>query len=160
MSAVPQVMIAGAVALAVGVFPASAQLADSPVVLSPQEIVWQPAPAWLPPGAEVAVLYGNPGEKGPFALRVKVSAGYHVPPHIHPVDKVVTLISGKLQVGMEETVDRSKVKVLVPGSFWVVPAGTPDYVFAEEDTVLQLTAIGPWDITYLNPKDHPQHRMQ
>lgn len=160
MSTVPQVMIAGAVALAVGVSLASAQGADSPIVLSPQEIDWQPAPTWLPPGAEVAVLYGNPGESGLFALRVKVSAGYHVPPHRHPVDKVVTLISGKLQVGMEETVDRSRTKVLVPGSFWVVPAGTPDYVFAEEDTVLQLTAVGPWGINYVNPEDHPQGPMQ
>ena len=45
-------------------------------IVSPQEIKWGPAPAVLPPGAEAAVLFGNPSKDGLFALRLKLPAGY------------------------------------------------------------------------------------
>ena len=63
--------------------------------------------AVLPPGAEAAVLFGDPSKEGLFALRLKLPAGYRVPPHTHPVDEVVTVVSGTFSLGMGETADRA-----------------------------------------------------
>ena len=35
-----------------------------------KELKWGPAPPSLPPGAQVAVLHGDPGKTGPFVLRL------------------------------------------------------------------------------------------
>ena len=74
-------------------------------IVPPQEINWGPAPAMLPPGAEAAVLFGDPSEDGLFVLRLKLPASYSVAPHTHPVDEVITVISGTFRLGMGETAD-------------------------------------------------------
>jgi quercetin dioxygenase-like cupin family protein len=142
-------------ALAVGLaMPAVA--ADEHVMLAPDEIVWQAAPAVLPSGAEAAVLLGNPAEEGLFAMRVKMPEGYAVAPHTHPAFEAVTVVSGTLQLGMGETADRAKAEPLPAGSFCGLPPGTPHFVFADEETVIQISTNGPWGITYVDPRDDPR----
>jgi hypothetical protein len=41
-------------------------------IVPPQEIKWTPAPAMLPPGAEAAVLFGDPSQDGLFVLRLRI----------------------------------------------------------------------------------------
>jgi hypothetical protein len=50
---------------------ATAQTMDHTIV-SPQDIKWGKAPPSIPPGAEAAVLYGDPGKEGMFAFRLKL----------------------------------------------------------------------------------------
>ena len=129
-------------------------------IVSPQEIKWGPAPAVLPPGAEAAVLFGDPSKEGLFALRLKLPAGYRVPPHTHPVDEVVTVISGTFSLGMGETADQSSAQPLPAGSFFALPPGTAHYVFIDGETVIQISTIGPWGLTYVNPADDPRPKSQ
>jgi quercetin dioxygenase-like cupin family protein len=129
-------------------------------IVSPQEVKWGPAPAVLPPGAEAAVLFGDPSKEGLFALRLKLPEGYKVPPHTHPVDEVVTVISGTFALGMGETADQSKAQPLPAGSFFALPPDTAHYVFIDEETVIQINTIGPWGLTYINPKDDPRQKSQ
>src|SRR6516164_3929210 len=56
----------------------SAQTAGEQKMYTPQEIKWSAGPASLPAGAEMAVLYGDPGKEELFALRLKVPKGYRV----------------------------------------------------------------------------------
>src|SRR5215510_5739869 len=128
-------------------------------IVPPQEIKWGPAPAVLPPGAEAAVLFGDPSEEGLFVLRLKFPAGYSVAPHTHPVDEIVTVISGTFYKGMGETADRRKAQPLPAGSFFALPPGTAHYVFLQEETVIQISTEGPWGLTYINPKDDPRQMM-
>jgi hypothetical protein len=58
----------------------AAQAADAHSIMTPQDIKWGPAPPVLPPGAQTAVLYGDPSKEGLFALRIKLPQGYHIPP--------------------------------------------------------------------------------
>ena len=58
------------------------------------------APPILPPGAQLAVLEGNPAEKGPLVLRLKMPANYKIPAHWHTMDERVTVLSGTFNVGM------------------------------------------------------------
>ena len=156
MIALPALMIA-VVALASA---APAEAMDGHTIVSPQEIKWGPAPAVLPPGAEAAVLFGDPSKEGLFALRLKLPEGYSVPPHTHPVDEVVTVISGTFKLGMGETADRSVAHPLPAGSFFALPPGEAHYVFIDEETVIQISTVGPWGLTYVNPEDDPRPKSQ
>jgi quercetin dioxygenase-like cupin family protein len=130
-------------------------------IVAPPDIKWGPAPAVLPPGAEAAVLFGDPSKEGLFALRLKLPQGYRVPPHTHPVDEVVTVISGTFALGMGETADRDAAEPLPAGSFFALPPKTPHYVFIdEEETIIQISTIGPWGLTYVNPADDPRPKSQ
>jgi quercetin dioxygenase-like cupin family protein len=129
-------------------------------IVPPQEIKWGPAPAVLPPGAEAAVLFGDPSEEGLFVLRLKLPRGYRVAPHEHPVDEVITVISGTFRMGMGEVADQRKARPLPAGSFFALPPGMAHYVFTDEETVVQISTVGPWGLTYINPKDDPRQKTQ
>ena len=151
-------MIIGALAVAGATFPASAQSMEGHKIVPVQEIKWGPAPASIPPGAEAAVLYGDPSKEGLFALRLKLPKGYHIAPHTHPKPEVVTIISGTFRFGMGDAADRSKAQLLPAGSMFACAPGMAHFVYADEETVIQLNSNGPWGITYVNAKDDPRQR--
>jgi quercetin dioxygenase-like cupin family protein len=139
-----------AVAVAGVAFTTPADTMEGHTSVSPQNIKWGPAPAMLPPGAEAAVLFGDPSKEGLFVLRLRFPKGYRVPPHTHPVDEVLTVISGTFNMGMGENADQSKAQPSPAGSFHALPPGTAHYVFKrtrEEfeallaEAKLQVTAV-------------------
>ncbi|MCF6116393.1 cupin domain-containing protein [Mesorhizobium muleiense] len=129
---------------------------DAHTVITPNEVKWGPGPKTLPAGAEAAVLFGDPTKEGPFALRLKLPAGYAIPPHTHPGLEVDTVISGTINLGMGETADRSAAKAIPAGGFFALPPGMAHFAYFDEETVLQLTNKGPWSIKYINPADDPR----
>jgi len=148
---------AAAVAILLGV-PATAQAADAHKIAMPQEIKWAPGPPSIPPGAEAAVLYGDPSKEGLFTLRLKLPKGYAIPPHTHPKPEVVTVISGTFRLGMGEKADKAKAQALPAGSFFALSPGMAHFASADEDTVIQLNSTGPWSLTYVNPADDPRKK--
>lgn len=125
-------------------------------IVSPEDIRWAPAPASLPGGAEAAVLYGDPAKEGLFAIRVRIPKDYFIPPHTHPKAEVVTVLTGKFSLGMGPKADRASAKPVGAGAFMAMPAQVAHYVFSNEETVLQITSVGPWGIDYVDPKDDPR----
>ena len=87
---------------------------------------------------------------------LKLPQGYKVPPHTHPVDEVVTVVSGTFSLGMGETADQSSAQPLPAGSFFALPPNTAHYVFIDEETVIQISTVGPWGLTYVNAADDPR----
>jgi quercetin dioxygenase-like cupin family protein len=158
MKIVLPMSVIGALALAGTASTAPAQAAEEHKIVSPQEIQWGPAPAVLPYGAEAAVLYGDPTKEGLFALRLKLPAGYSVPPHTHPVQEVVTVISGTFRLGTGETANKSAARALPAGSFFALPPGTAHYASTDEETIVQISTVGPWGLTYVNPADDPRQK--
>jgi quercetin dioxygenase-like cupin family protein len=136
------------------------QAADEQKIVQPQDVTWRPAPPALPPGAQAAVLLGDPSKEGLFAMRLKAPKGYSIAPHTHPKQEVVTVISGTVNLGMGEIADRTKTKALPVGTFYVTPAGMPHFLYFEDEAILQVNTIGPWGIKYVNPKDDPRQKTQ
>jgi quercetin dioxygenase-like cupin family protein len=153
------VLLTIAVACA-GIASAPTQAMDEHKVIAPEEIAWKAGPASIPPGAEAAVLYGDPTKEGLFALRLKLPSGYHIPPHTHPKPEVVTVISGTFRLGMGETADEDQAKALSAGSFFAFPPEMAHYAYADGETVIQLNSTGPWSLTYVNPEDDPRQKTQ
>ncbi len=125
-----------------------------------KDIKWGDAPPTLPKGAKAAVLHGDPGQSGPFAIRLAVPAGYKVLPHFHPADENVTVISGEFYMGMGDAMDESKGHALPAGSVSIMPAGSHHFAWSKVETVIQIHAMGPWGITYVNPQDDPRNAKQ
>lgn len=157
MRTVFMIPLAGvALAVAASTLPAGAM--EASVVVAPEEIAWAPAPASLPPGAQAAVLYGDPAKEGLFALRLKLPDGYHIPPHTHPRPEIVTVISGTFRLGTGDTADEATAQVLPAGSFFAMEPGMVHHVFTEGETVVQINTSGPWGITYVDARDDPRKR--
>jgi quercetin dioxygenase-like cupin family protein len=125
-------------------------------LLTPGQVEWSPGPASIPEGAEAAVLYGDPAADEMFVLRLKLPAGYHIPPHTHPKPEIVTVISGTVHLGTGEQADRESAQALEAGSFFAFEPGMAHYVFTDDETVLQLNSTGPWALDYVNPEDDPR----
>jgi hypothetical protein len=63
----------------------AAQPSQAQNAFTPDQVKFGPAPPFLPPGAQLAVLEGNPmGSSGDFTIRLKMPDGYKVAPHTHP----------------------------------------------------------------------------
>src|SRR6476660_5289839 len=96
--------------LATAVMAARASHADSGdtvakwLLYEPARIEWRAAEN-LPPGAQVAVLEGDPAKEGFFTMRLKMPDGYRVPPHWHSMQERVTVLSGTLNLGTGATFD-------------------------------------------------------
>jgi quercetin dioxygenase-like cupin family protein len=125
-----------------------------------EDFTWGPAPAIFPAGAQMAVLQGNPGGTEMFTVRLRFPNGYKIAPHTHPTDEHVTVISGHFKVGMGETADAKAMMTLKPGGFVTAPANHAHYAAAVGPTVVQVSAMGPFAMTYVNPADTPAGARQ
>ncbi|MEA2693452.1 MAG: hypothetical protein QOJ16_2839 [Acidobacteriota bacterium] len=144
---------AGVAAFAQGAGPA----AHGPI-FTPKDLTWGPAPPILNPGAQIAVLEGDPSQSGPFTIRLKLPDGFKIMPHSHPTTEHVTVISGVMNAAMGDTFDKSKGAVMPVGSYAVLPAKMNHYAWVKGATILQVHGEGPFQINYVNPADDPSQK--
>ncbi len=110
-----------------------------------EDIEWKPFAAF-PPGAQLAVLVGDPSKPGPYVTRVRVPAGVQIMPHKHPEDRMYTVMSGVFYIGLGEQFDESRFVAFGAGSVIVLPGDQPHFHWAKSgEYVTQVTAIGPWE---------------
>ncbi len=69
---------------------AKSKAADAKPKATPAELEWADVPPMLPPGAQMAVVSGDPMKAGKFVLRLKMPSNYAVPAHWHPTDEKVS----------------------------------------------------------------------
>ena len=119
------------------------------------DLKWGAAPKVFPPGAQIAVVSGDPFKEGLYVVRLKMPAGYKIPAHNHPTSEYVTIVSGKFHIGMGEKLDEKKGIELRPGGFGEAPARMNHYAWTSEETVVQVHGQGPFALTYVNPADDP-----
>ena len=120
------------------------------------QLTWGPAPAVFPAGATMAVVSGDPGKAGLFTIQLAMPDGYRIPPHFHPTDEDLKVTKGTLLVGMGDTLDLAKTNAIKAGGTGKVPAKMHHYAAAKGATLISVTAMGPFAMTYVNPADDPQ----
>ncbi len=119
---------------------------EPPIGFTPEAIVWSAGPPALPPGSKMAVLEGNPRAEGMFTMRVRVPAGSAIPPHWHPRQERVTILSGEVDLSFGSIANAGSVTRYRAGSFYVNPPRVMHYLFFPEATEMQMTGIGPWEL--------------
>lgn len=129
-------------------------------VVPADKVQFAPAPPFLPAGAQLAVLEGNPSAKGAVTLRLKLPANYVIPPHWHSMDERVTVISGAFHVGMGDKLDRPGSTTLEQGGFVSLKANMHHFGWTATPTVVQINLDGPFDIYYVNASEDPQKGMK
>src|SRR3984957_12265460 len=133
-----------------------AQPSQAQNAFTPDQVKFGPAPPFLPPGAQLAVLEGDPmASSGDYTIRLKMPDGYKIAPHTHPYRENVTVISGTLKVGMGDQFDASKMMRFGTGSFAYLDPSVHHYAAASGETVLQIHAQPPVKVNYINPADDP-----
>jgi quercetin dioxygenase-like cupin family protein len=121
-------------------------------IVAPADVQWKA----LRPGAEIAVISGDPDKAGsPFVIRFRYHGKARIPPHWHPVDEHLTVLSGTFRIGMGPRGDEAATTALGVGAYALLPAKMVHYAWADDDTVIQAHGIGPFAINYVNPEDDP-----
>jgi mannose-6-phosphate isomerase-like protein (cupin superfamily) len=134
------------------------QTAAAGKMLSPTDLQWGPAPAGLPPSVQAAVLAGDPTQPGLYTVRLRVPDGGMIRPHWHSNDEHLTVISGRVGLGMGDTVTPAQMTTLAAGGYATMPAHHHHYAQSHGETILQLSGLGPFDIHYVNPTDDPRQQ--
>jgi uncharacterized RmlC-like cupin family protein len=123
-----------------------------------EDVAWAPFPAF-PPSVRLAVLVGDIAQAGPYVIRVKAPAGVKLMPHMHPEDRIYTVISGVFYIGRGERFDAEKLEAYAPGSVVVLPGNTPHFHWAKSgEYVSQVSGTGPLGIGYVDRKDDPRQQ--
>jgi len=122
----------------------------------PEDIDWKPFAAF-PPSVHLAIVVGQPLEKGPYVIRVKVPRGVKLMPHKHLEDRIYTVISGIFYIGLGDQFDAEKLVAYPPGAVIILPGNTSHFHWAKSgDYITQVTAIGPLGIEYIDSNDDPR----
>ena len=132
-------------AVSVSAQPAPAK-PEAAIGFAPEAVVWQEAPPTMPAGSKMAVLEGNPRTDGMFTMRVRIPAGSAIPPHWHPRQERVTILSGAVDLGFGSIANAGSVTRYRSGSFYVNPPRVMHYLFFPEATEMQITGVGPWEL--------------
>jgi anti-sigma factor ChrR (cupin superfamily) len=127
-------------------------------LVSPGDLKWNDVPT-LPPGAKIAVIEGPMSEPVPFTVRLKFPANYQIPAHWHPAVERVTVLTGTINMGIGDKLDKQKTTPLSAGSIGIMQPKTNHFVWtAGEEVIVQLNGTGPWGVTYVNPADDPRKK--
>lgn len=118
---------------------------------------WGPAPPVFPRGAQMAVVRGDPSKAEMFTIDLSMPAGYRIPPHFHPTDEHVQVKKGTFMVGMGDAIDLKKTNAMAVGDSGTIKATMHHFAVARNAVTVEVTAMGPFAMTYVNAVDDPQH---
>ncbi|MFZ0818091.1 MAG: cupin domain-containing protein [Candidatus Sulfotelmatobacter sp.] len=140
-------------------FGVMAAVAAEKNVFTPDAIQYGPAPSFVAPGAQLAVLEGNPlASSGDYTVRLKMPDGYRIAPHWHPLRENVTVISGTFKVGMGDRFEENHMLSFPPGSFAYLDPSMHHYAMASGEVIVQIHGMSPVQFNYINPDDDPARK--
>lgn len=131
-----------------------------PVLLTAPDLKWAPAPpeTGMPSAVQMAVLSGDPSQTGLFSIRIKIPDGGKVAAHWHPTDEHITVLHGTFSAGMGDRFDASALHDFPTGSYVLMPKRMHHFGTAKGETIVQIHAMGPFVLNYVNPADDPRKK--
>ena len=103
----------------------------------------------------MALLSGDPFKAAPLTVLLSMPDGYKMPPHFHLTDEHVEVKQGTFLVGMGDKFDLKKTRPMAVGDTGTAPAGLHHYAAAKGATIVFVTMMGPYVMTYVHPNDEP-----
>ena len=129
--------------------------------LTPAEVKWPAGASSLTgtsgvSGIQTVVLKGDPAKAGLYTLLLRVGPNTRIDAHVHPDDRVATVVSGTWYFGYGREFNEASLKALPPGSFYTEPPNEPHFAATRgEGVVIQISGTGPSGTTYVDPSKDP-----
>jgi quercetin dioxygenase-like cupin family protein len=108
----------------------------------------------------MAVVSGDPSQGQPFDVRLSFPNGYRIPPHFHPTDETVSVKKGTFLVGMGDRFNLKETKPMKAGAHATMPAEQHHFAMARGKTIVDVKAMGPFAMTYVNSADDPRSKAK
>ncbi|MCW5625368.1 MAG: cupin domain-containing protein [Burkholderiales bacterium] len=143
------------IAAALSAAPLAQSEPEGAVNVLPGDLKWA-FNAGVPRPIQLATVYGNPGQPGPYVFRARIPAGTPLPPHRHPDERWVTVLAGTYRSGVGEHYDLDRAIEYPTGSFYVTPGNTPHFAYAVDDVIVQEQGNGPTGMDYVHRHDDPR----
>jgi len=107
---------------------------------------------FTPLNEDAVVIHGDIEKEGQeFVMRIRELRGSFIPPHTHPVDEHITVLSGKVCLGTGPEFDRAKMQCLGPGGYAFFAKGTTIFGEAPEPGTVQVHGLGPFHLHWKYP---------
>lgn len=137
----------------------TALIAASPAYAKSHASKWMAGPPGLPAGSTFMVVKGDPSKEGMFTIRAKLPANYAVPPHHHLTDEKVSVkAGGPLTYGMGDKMNAGSSGSLEKGYHVTMGANMNHWASTTAATEIEVSAMGPFSIVYVNAADDPRHK--
>lgn len=124
-------------------------------IVLPDRMTWGPPPPGLPSGAQASVVSGDPSRPGFYVVRIRAPEGYTIRPHWHTQDEHITVLSGRVEMGIGDELGKN-ITPGGPGAYFELPGGHHHSAVMRGETIVQIDGLGPFDIFYVNPSDDPR----
>ncbi len=125
---------------------AQAQVSDNGQFrLNPQEVKALKNPGSNAPGSsnysavQEIVVMGDPSKPGVYMILLKIAANTKIAAHLHPDQRVATVVSGTWYFGYGDQFDESKLKKLPQGSIYSEVAGQNHFAMTKEPVIVEIT---------------------
>lgn len=128
-------------AIALGFGAALLSVAGQAQVIDPDTLKYEPTALGIP-----AATVGSPTTPGAlYSLFVKLDRGVRSPAHVHPDDRIVTVLKGTLYVGTgPDRLDPARAQAVPAGNAILIKAGLVHYSWAKDgDVLVEETGRGP-----------------
>jgi quercetin dioxygenase-like cupin family protein len=101
------------------------------------------------------VVMGDPSKPGVYMILLKIAANTKIAAHLHPDQRVATVVSGTWYFGYGDQFDESKLKQLPKGSIYSEVAGQNHFAMTKDPVIVEITGYGPSGVTYVDPANDP-----
>ncbi len=110
-------------------------------------------------GIQTRVLKGDPTRAGLYTIELRVPANTRIEAHVHPDDRVATVVSGTWYFGYGARFEEARIKALPPGSFYTEPPDEPHFArTGDAAVVVQITGFGPTGTRYVDAPHAPSSK--
>ncbi|SFP53643.1 cupin domain-containing protein [Parafilimonas terrae] len=141
---------------------ASAQQKDGQLRLTKQDIMNLKSNDPKAPGSsnlsavQEFVIASDPSKAAFYTIIIKVAPHTKIPAHLHPDERMATVISGTWYFGYGDKFDESKLKELPAGSIYSEVKNQNHFAMTgDEPVIVAITGYGPSGVAYVNPDDDP-----
>jgi len=139
-----------------------AQTKDGQLRMTPAEILATKSAGPSAPGSsnlsavQVIVIHGDPSKAGLYTILLKVAPNTKIPAHLHPDERMGTVVSGTWYFGYGDVFSTAGLKKLPAGSVYSEVKDQNHFAMTKnEPVVVEITGYGPSGVAYVNPADDP-----
>ncbi|HTT82186.1 MAG TPA: cupin domain-containing protein [Rhizomicrobium sp.] len=149
--------------LGMGSARASAINPSETTVTLPDAIQFVPWSGGPPESGDMARLYGDLNQPGPYLVFMRWHPGYFSAPHSYRTDRISVVVSGTWWVNSGADFDPAHAVPVPAGGFVLRHAHTPHYDGVphneKEPAVIALFGTGPVDFRLVDPNKPPWRRV-